>query len=63
MQGDKLNVGDLILTTGEGGYPSGLAIGKIKEVKKIEKELFQTAVVQLLIDPTSLTTVFLVVGK
>ena len=63
VQGDKLNVGDLILTTGEGGYPSGLVIGKIKEVKKIEKELFQKAVVELLIDPTSLTTVFLVVGK
>ena len=63
VQGDQLNVGDLVLTTGEGGYPSGLVIGKIKEVKKVEKELFQKAVIELLINPASLATVFLVVDK
>lgn len=63
VQGDTLNVGDLILTTGEGGYPSGLVIGEIKEVKKVEKELFQKAVIEPLIDPSSLSTVFLVVDK
>ena len=63
VQGDTLNVGDLILTTGEGGYPSGLVIGEIKEVKKVEKELFQKAVIEPLVNPSSLSTVFLVMDK
>jgi len=63
VQGDTLNKGDLVLTTGEGGFPSGLVVGRIKEVKKVEKELFQRASLELLINPASLSTVFIVVEK
>ena len=63
VQGDKLNEGDIVYTTGEGGYPSGLVIGKIKEIKKVEKDLFQKGVVELLINPSSLSIVFVVAEK
>ena len=63
VQGDTLNKGDLVLTTGEGGFPSNLVVGRIKEVKKVEKELFQRASLDLLINPASLSTVFVAVEK
>ena len=63
VQSDTLKVGDLVSTTGEGDFPSGLVIGQIKEVKKVEKELFQKAVVAPFLLPESLSTVFLLDDK
>ncbi len=63
VQGDTLNVGDLVLTTGEGNFPAALVIGEIKEVKKVEKELFQKAIVSPLLRPEELTTVFVLAEK
>ena len=63
VQGEKLSVGELVLTSGESGYPAGLVIGEIKEVKKVEKELFQKATITTLISEDNLTTVFVVGEK
>jgi len=63
VQSDILKVGDLVSTTGEGDFPSGLVIGQIKEVKKVEKELFQKAVVAPFLLPERLSTVFLLDDK
>jgi rod shape-determining protein MreC len=63
VQGESLNVGDLVLTTGEGGYAEGLVLGKINEVKKVEKELFQKATIAPLVSLDDLSTVFIVSEK
>ena len=63
VQGKSLNVGDLIGTTGEGGYTEGFVLGKISEVKKIEKELFQKATIDPLVSLEELSTVFIIGDK
>ena len=50
-QGDAIQVGDLILTSGLGGnFPKRLVIGKVIEVHKFDIELFQEAVIEPSVD-------------
>jgi len=63
VQGDTLKVGDLVMTTGEDNLPSSLVIGKVSQVKSVQKELFQKAVVTPLILYENLTSVFVLTEK
>ena len=63
VQGKSLNSGDLVLTIGGSEIPRGLVIGEINEVKSVEKELFQTATINPIIEQDSLSTVFILIDK
>lgn len=60
---DKINTGELVLTSGEESaswrIPKGLVIGKITKVKRLEAELFQEAEIEPLIDIKKLEMVFI----
>ena len=44
MHGRELGVGDLVVTSGEGGvYPPGLLVGRVEAVESNDHEIFQTA--------------------
>jgi len=46
-QGDEVNVGDIVLTSGLGGnFPNRIVIGQIVEVRRQDIELFQSAEIQ-----------------
>ena len=50
-QGDAIQVGDLILTSGLGGnFPKRLVVGKVTEVRKFDIELFQEATIAPSVD-------------
>lgn len=60
---DNLKIGDMIVTTGETsfdgrGIPPGLIVGKITSIDKNPSSLFQAASIQMLLDVTRLSTVF-----
>ena len=57
---EKLGLGDIVTTSGEAGFPSGLVIGKIEQVIKGEKEIFQEALVKPLLNLEKLELVFVV---
>lgn len=59
-QGETLKENDLLVTTGEGDYLTGLLVGKIAQIERIETEVFQKAQVIPLLDYQKLETVFLV---
>lgn len=53
--------GDLVLTSGLGGYyPSGLVIGTVEDVRTDDSGLTQYAVVQPTVTPSSLVEVFVI---
>ena len=48
---ETVSVGDIVLTSGLGGFmPKGLIIGQVTEVQQIDYELFQAAVVRPAVD-------------
>ena len=58
-QDAKVEVGDVIITSGLGGdYPSDLIIGQVSGVRRRPSELFQTATVQPVVDFAGLKVVF-----
>lgn len=59
-QGEILEMGDLVETTGEGGYPKGLMVGKIAWVERKENEVFQKAGLEPMLNYDSLEWVFLI---
>jgi rod shape-determining protein MreC len=57
----SISPGDLVLTSGLGGnYPSDLIVGQVASVKKLETDLFQTAVVQPAVDFPNLKAVLVI---
>lgn len=60
LQKETLEKEDLVLTFGEESLPRDLVIGKIKEVKKQEAEIYQEAELELVVEYGSLETVFVV---
>lgn len=57
-QGEVVQLGDLVVTSGlGGGFPSGLLIGQVTDVKHSDIELFQELVVQAAIQGERLTGV------
>ncbi|HSX58300.1 MAG TPA: rod shape-determining protein MreC [Candidatus Saccharimonadales bacterium] len=59
VQSAKLVQGELIFTSGKDNYPANLAVGKIDKVNKVEKEFFQSASVENLVNPNDLALVYL----
>jgi len=56
-----ISAGDLILTSGLGGnYPQDIIVGQVASVKKLETDLFQTAVVQPAVDFSTLKAVLVI---
>jgi rod shape-determining protein MreC len=50
-QGEQVRLGDMVLTSGLGGnFPKGLIVGRVKQVKQKDIELFQEAQLESLID-------------
>lgn len=60
---EKINVGDLVVTLGDGGYPADLLVGKITKIERKESAIFQEAELDYLSDIDKLNNVFLVVIK
>lgn len=65
---DIVHVSDLVLTKGEtfldgSGIPPGLVVGKVVSVDKNPSSLFQKSKLKSLLNFTSLSTVFVVIGQ
>ena len=56
-----VNVGDIILTSGEGGnFPNGIPVGQVVEVQRNDVEMFQRAIVRTTVDFNTLETVLVI---
>lgn len=56
-----VSVGEIVLTSGLGGnYPQNIFVGQIQSVQKPENQLFQTAIVQPMIDFSNLKAVLVI---
>ncbi|HET7713359.1 MAG TPA: rod shape-determining protein MreC, partial [Patescibacteria group bacterium] len=63
LQEERLDVGELVFTAGEDGWPKGLVIGEVVKVIKKDNELFQEAEIKPQLNYDKLTTVFVILGK
>lgn len=61
VKNKKPGVGELIISSGTDGlWPRGLLIGKIKEVKSQDNQVFNTADIELLAKPQDFDSVFVI---
>lgn len=63
VQDDKLHAGDLVLSSGEALLPQGLILGRLSQIQKVNRELFQDARIDPLLDITKLKTLFIMSQK
>lgn len=57
----ELKEGSLIVTSAMGGnYPAGLLLGKVKNIKKIDNETYQTASIEKIFDLSTINNVFII---
>lgn len=57
----ELKEGSLIITSAMGGnYPAGLLVGKVKNVKKLDNEIYQQAEIEKVFDLDTVNNVFVV---
>lgn len=57
-QTEEINNGDIVITSGlEENIPRGLVIGRVSEVKKKNNELWQSAIIEPLVDADNLAIV------
>lgn len=60
-QNTDLTPGEILLTSGLGGnYPGDVIVGQVSEIIAIENQLFQTALVQPIVDFTALRAVLVI---
>lgn len=60
-QNTNLTPGEILLTSGLGGnYPGDVIVGQVVEINKTENQLFQTALVQPVVDFTALRAVLVI---
>ena len=59
-QGEKLNAGEIVFSSGEADFPKGLVLGKITEIKNDPAALFQKATLQPPIPFNLLEIVFII---
>lgn len=60
-QNDKVNPGDIVLTSGLGGnFPDKLVIGQVTEVVKRDQDMFQTARIRPTVDFGKLETMLII---
>lgn len=43
-----------------GNYPAGLLLGKVKNIKKIDNETYQTASIEKIFDLSTINNVFII---
>lgn len=60
LQREELSEGDLVGTSGDGGFPADLLIGKVSSLLSSEKEVYQSAKVEAGIEYGNLLYVFVV---
>jgi len=61
-QTDKVNVGDIVVTSGlGGGIPRGLVIGRVKDVQNESNAVWQNATIEPLVDFNNLTLVSVII--
>jgi len=61
LQGKEIKVGDIVITSGLGGvFPKGLVIGQVEKVRSSTNEIFQTAILKLLLNIKDLEMVFVI---
>jgi rod shape-determining protein MreC len=57
----ELKEGSLVVTSAMGGnYPAGLLMGKVKNIKKIDNEVYQTADIEKVFDLSTINNVFVI---
>lgn len=59
LQSEKLLESEIVFTSGKDNYPRNLVVGEIGKINKIDKEFFQSAVIDQLVDPGKLNLVYL----
>jgi rod shape-determining protein MreC len=60
-QNAKVPINELVLTSGlGGGFPANIVIGKVTSIHKLETDLFQTAIVQPVVDLTNISAVLVI---
>lgn len=60
----NLETGEMIISSGtDGVWPYGFVIGKVKEVKTSDGQIFNTADIEMLADIPALIDVFVIVGN
>ncbi|MFA6995475.1 MAG: rod shape-determining protein MreC [Patescibacteria group bacterium] len=61
-QGEKISIGDMIITSGLGGnIPRGLLIGKVAQVYNASNEVWQSATIEPLLNFDNLTIVSVII--
>lgn len=60
LQKDALFMEDVVISSGEGGFPPNLLIGKISHITSTDVAVYKSALVDLGINLTLLTTVFVI---
>ena len=60
LQGVPLKMGDLVVSSGEGGvYPSGLILGRVSEILSSDNEVFQRTRLTPMLELKTLSSVFI----
>ena len=60
-QSSDVKAGDLVLTSGLGGnYPANILIGQVTSIRRKETDMFQTGVVQSVVDFTRLDIILVI---
>lgn len=61
-QGEKVSLGEQIITAGSGLVPQGILVGQVESVSKADNAVFQSASLKPLINLNTLELVFVVTG-
>ena len=57
----ELKDGSLVVTSAMGGnYPAGLLMGKVRNIKKIDNEAYQTADIEKVFDLSTINNIFVI---
>ena len=60
-QEDKLDVGDVVITSDLGGvFPEGLVVGTVSQVRRRDGDLFQEAVVEPAVEMSRLERLYVI---
>src|SRR5581483_9392049 len=63
LQSEALDIGDIVLTSGEEDWPARLPLGEVTKVTKHDNELFQEAEVRPLANYDKLQLIFVILGQ
>lgn len=64
IKNKKPEIGELIISSGTDGiWPRGFVIGKVKEVKSKDNQVFNTADIELMVKPQDFNSVFVILNS